>query len=417
MSEAPAATTVPATETCDALDQTLRESGASAALDLLVRRLDEAGDYRALLDAFLLKARHELGLPLVAVSGFTDAPEDLKTRYEERYVEAIRTVGGKLLAAGEIASAFPYFRAIGETEPVVKAIEAYQPADGDERLGQVVEVAFNQGAHPRKGFELILTHYGTCSAISAFEHLPRDEATRQSCADRLVRQVHEHLVANLRSEIAQRGQPLPPEGSTPIGDLIAGRDWLFADEAYHIDVSHLSSTVRVSPLLAEPATIALAVELTDYGRRLSVRHRYEGDPPFEDVYADHGIYLRALLGQDADAAVAHFRARLAPTPTPPPTPAEAEPEDDLGFGENGRDDPVVAQVLVGLLVRLGRLDEAIDVASEFLAGLPESSLFCPGVSQLCQRAGQPARLAQIAREHGDLVHYTAAILQSGAGSP
>ena len=134
---------------------------------------------------------------------------------------------------------------------------------------------------------------------------------------KLVRQVHEHLAARATSafEIATaRCQPLPAEANTPIGDLIEGRDWLFADEAYHIDVSHLSSTVRVSPLLADPATIALAAELTDYGRRLSVRHRYEGDPPFEDVYSDHAIFLIALLGQDADAAIAHFRAKLAPDP-------------------------------------------------------------------------------------------------------
>jgi len=412
MSEAPAAATGPATETFDALDRALRESGAAAATELLVRRLDESRDYRALLDALLLKARHDLGLPLVQVEGSAGLPEDLRAAYEERYVEAIRTVGNKLLAAGEIPGAFPYFRAIGETEPVVRAIEAYEPAEGDERIGQIVEVAFNQAAHPRKGFELILKHYGTCSAITAFEHLPRDEATRQSCADRLVRQLHEHLVANLRSEIAQRGQPLPPEG-TPIGELVEGRDWLYADEAYHIDVSHLSSTVRVSPLLDDPATIALAAGLTEYGRRLSVRHRYEGDPPFEDVYADHGVYLKAVLGEDVEAAIAHFRGKLVPTPLPDQTETEADPE----FYDAGRNNAVVAQVLVGLLVRLGRLDEAIDVASEYLTGLPESSLFCPGVSQLCQRAGQPARLARISRAHGDLVQYTAAILQAGPQTP
>jgi hypothetical protein len=52
------------------------------------------------------------------------------------------------------------------------------------------------------------------------------------------------------------------------------------------------------------------------------------------------------------------------------------------------------------------------VAAEHLAGYPESALFCPGVAQLCQRAGRPDRLAAIAREQGDLVNYTAAILQA-----
>jgi hypothetical protein len=409
MSSAPAATG-PATETFDALARALRESGPTALLDLLVRQLDERRDARGLLEALLLKARHELGLPLVQVGNLAEIPDDLKAKYEQRYVDAIRTVGGKLLAGGDIPGAWPYFRAIGETEPVVRAIEAYEPGDDDERIGQVVEVAFNQGAHPKKGFELILRHYGICSAISSFEHLPRDETTRTTCAERLVGQLHEHLVSNLRAEIAHRGQPLPPEG-TPIGDLITGRDWLFNDDAYHIDVSHLMSTVRVSPLLTDPAPIALAAELTDYGCRLSGRHRYEGDPPFEDVYADHRVYLNALLGRDVDAAIAHFRAKLASPPASPDTPNDTESDPDGPV----RDDPVPAQVLVGLLARLGRLDEAIDVAAGHLAGLPESSLFCPGVSLLCQRAGQPDRLARIAREQGDLVHYAAAILQTGPG--
>jgi hypothetical protein len=404
MSEAPAATG-PASETFDDLDRALRDSGAAAAVDLLVRRLDERGDFRTLLDALLLKARLDLGLPLVQTGSLVDLPEDVRSKYEERYVEAIRLVGGKLLAAGDVAGAFPYFRAIGETEPVVKAIEAYETSGEDETLGQVVEVAFNQGAHPRKGFELILAHYGTCSAISAFEHLPRDESVRQACADRLVKQLHEHLVANLRAEIAHRGQPLPAEGA-PIVELVEGRDWLFAEESYHIDVSHLAATVRISPLLADPATIAQAAGLTEYGRRLSARHRYEGDPPFEDVYEDHRVYLRTLLGQDVEAGLAHFRNKLAPV----------DPGSDPDEGPE-RNDPMTAQVLVGLLVRLGRLDEAIDVAAEHLAGVPETSLFCPGVSQLCQRAGKPARLARISRENGDLVHYTAAILQAGPGAP
>jgi hypothetical protein len=189
--------------------------------------------------------------------------------------------------------------------------------------------------------------------------------------------------------------------------LIERRDWLFADDAYHIDVSHLSATVRVSPLLTDPAATALAAELAEYGRHLSHRHRFEGEPPFEDVYADHAVYLNALLGKDTEEALTHFRAKMTP-------PADAAPAAEADFDEYERpfDPAPAAQVLVGLLVRLGRLDEAIEVAATHLAGIPEGSLFCPGVSQLCQRAGRPDRLARIARDKGDLVNFAAARLQS-----
>jgi hypothetical protein len=397
MMDAPAANaTSPASETeaFRALEQTLRTAGPGATLDHLVAHLSAEGKSRALLDALLLKARHELGLPLIQEGSLTELAEPLRTDYEARYVEAIRTVGTRVLEAGDIAAAWPYFRAIGETEPVARAIDAYRPVEDDERIGAIIDVAFNQGANPRRGFELILEQYGTCSAITAFEHLSSDETNRVASADRLVRRLHEDLVANLRAEIAQRGQLLPPEGA-PIAQLLEGRPWLFADDAYHIDISHLSAVVRIAPLLSDPATIARAVELTDYGRNLSPRHLSEGEPPFEDHFADHGAYLRALVGDDADVAVRHFRAKLGP--------AEGE----------GQEGTLPAQILVGLLLRLGRLEEAIDVAAEYLAGIPESALGCPSVAQLCQRAGQPARLAQIARSHGDLVHYAAAILQAG----
>jgi hypothetical protein len=395
---APAAGAEPEPETTalfDALEATLRAQGPAAALDALIATLSQRGEFRALLDALLLKARHELGLPLIQLGSLADLPEPQRTQFEDRYVTAIRHVGGRLLDAGDIPGAWPYFRAIAEKEPVAAALEAYAPTEGDEQVGPIIEVAFNQGAHPRKGFELILDHYGACSAITAFEHLPPDEPTRIAAADRLVRHLHAQLAASLRGDIARRGQPLPPEG-TPILGLIAEREWLFADDAYHIDISHLGAVVRVAPLLTDPATIALAVELAEYGRRLSPRHQYDGDPPFERLYEDHAIYLRALLGEDVEAALAHFRAKLPP----------------LGSSEG---DTLPAQVLVRLLVRLDRVDEAIDVAAEHLAGLPEAALLCPSLPQLCHRAGRPDRLAQSARARGDLVHYAAAILQ-GSGA-
>ena len=375
----------------ETLDRSLATSNPVEALAQLATTLADRGEFRALLDARLLQARLELGLPLVQAGSLADIAEPARSQYEERYVEAIREVGKRLLDAGEIGGAWAYYRAIAEKEPVAAAIEAYEPAENDEKIGQVVEVAFNQGVHPRKGFGLILDHYGTCSAISAFEALPPDEATRVACADRLVRRLHDDLTANLRAEIARRGQPLPPDG-TPIGELIAGREWLFVDDSYHLDVSHLASTVRLTPLLSDHSTVALAVGLTDYGRNLSERHRYDGDPPFEDHYGDHGLYLRALLGQDVDSAIAHFRSKLA------------DPDPD------GRDEAIAAQVLVRLLVRLGRTEEAVELAAEHLAHLPDSSLACPSISQLCQDLGRLDRLAEIARGRGDLVNYAAARL-------
>src|SRR5947199_9355864 len=88
----------------DDLERALRASGPVAVLDRLVDRLNADGDFRGLLDALLLRARHDLGLPLIQTGSLAELPEALRSQYEERYVEAIRLVGGKLLGAGEIAA-------------------------------------------------------------------------------------------------------------------------------------------------------------------------------------------------------------------------------------------------------------------------------------------------------------------------
>ena len=380
----------------DALEGTLRRSGPPGAIEQLIGHLDQTGDYRSLLDALLLKDRYDLNLPLIQVGGLSNLAEPVRTQFEDRYVEAIRLVGSKFLAAGDIPTAWTYFRVIAEPEPVKAALDRYEADRDAERLGLVIDVAFNQGANPRRGFELILDQYGTCSAITALEQVPPgDAATQIACIERLIRHLHAQLVFSIRGDLAQRGHAVPGEAAS-IAELIAGRDWLFADEAYHIDVSHLSATVRYAIMVSDPAILALAVDLTEYGRRLASRLQLAGMPPFEQTFEDHRVFLRALLGQDVDAAINHFRKKL-----------EAVVDDAL-------EKSMPAQVLVNLLVRLEKIDEAIDLAAERLAHLPEQALTCPGFAQLCQQRGRMDRLAEVARQRGDLVHFLAARLQDKA---
>jgi hypothetical protein len=375
------------------LEDALRDDGPSAALEKLIAHLDSQGQYRTLLDALLLKARHELGLPLITSGSLASLPEPARSQYEEKYVDAIRSIGERHLGTGDIPSAWAYYRAIAENEPVARAIRDYEPSANDERLGAIIEVAFNHGVSPDRGFELILNHYGTCPAITAFEQLPPTEAAaRTTCATMLIRHLHRDLAANIRSEITTRGENLPAVG-TPIADLLIDRDWLFTDESYHIDVSHLAAVVRMSLLVSDRDVMELAVDLTEYGRRLSPRLVFDGPPPFEKIFEDHGIYLKALLGREVIQAVDHFRGKLT---------GEAVDHDDVALA---------AQTLVSLLDRLGQVDAAINVAATHLAGFPETALACPGVAELCLRAGQPGRLATIAREQGDPVTFTAALLE------
>ena len=375
----------------------LEAQGPSAAVDLLIKNATEKAQSRPLLDALLLKARLDLGLQPAGIVS-EHLPAELKIKYEDRYVEALRSVGQLLLDRGEIIAAWPYFRVIGEKEPVREAIENFDPSLADEHtLGAIIDIAFQQQVHPIKGFSWVLDRYGICSAISSFEAMPGDEKTRSEAAALLTKALYDQLQYSLASEIERR-DGLRPSASASVREMITGKAWIYDDDAYAIDVSHLSSVVRLSPLLKSQESITLAAELAQYGTGLSDRFRYDGLPPFEDIYADHAIYLNALAGIDVEVAVKHFQSKVR----------------ELTFEDDQPSDPLQtlpAQTLARLLFRLGRTEDAIAVAAEHLMESPESYLMCPTVSAMCRDANRPDLLAKAAEKIEDWALFLGARIE------
>ncbi len=143
--------------------------------------------YRRLFDARLMQKRLELGLPLVSAAGIGDVPKELQQAYQDASVHAAREVGELILADRDIPQAWPYFRAIGDTGPIVQALDTFDVADADtpesqEALGAAIHIAFQEGVHPRKGFELILKHYGLCRAITMFGAYPERDGRQRIAA-------------------------------------------------------------------------------------------------------------------------------------------------------------------------------------------------------------------------------------------
>src|SRR5207247_1071093 len=127
---------------------------------------------------------------------------------------------------------------------------------------------------------------------------PRDE--QAPAARLLLRQLHEDLVANVKADIArQEGQP--PNAQT-LRELVHDRDWLFQDNSYHLDTTHLAATVRIARALTDPDDLRLALDLTEYGRRLGQPFQYQGDEPFGEMYPANALYFHALLGENIDEA-------------------------------------------------------------------------------------------------------------------
>ena len=133
--------------------------------------------------------------------------------------------------------------------------------------------------------------------------------------------------------------------------------------------------------------------MADYGSRLGPMFQYSEDPPFERVYDDRGVYLRALLGEEVDRAVKHFEDKAACS-------------DPDQYGSRP------AQVLVEFLARLERYDEAIHAFRRYLSDVAAEDLSCPSLLQLCQMAGDFEQLKQVAKEQSDPLSYMAGLLQS-----
>jgi hypothetical protein len=384
----------------DELEQTLVREGADSAIDQLCSRLRDEKDYTSLFYALLLKERHALGVSPVPTGPSTELPEAIHGRYEDAIRDAARLVGGLHLEGGELPQAWAYFRMIGEPAKVREALDAYRPGD-EEDLQPLVNIAFYEGVHPTKGFDWVLNRYGLCNAITTLssQELPHTPEAKQECIKMLVRALYSELRERLIAEITRHdGQPpaeasLPADSAGVIHKLMQGRAWLFADEFYHIDVSHLSSVVQLAERLSSGPELGMLCELCEYGTHLSGRFINRGDPPFENLYEAYDHYYSVLAGTEVEKHLDYFRQQAE----------SADPETVGTFP---------AEVLVNLLLRLERPVDALAVARKYLAKADNRRLTCPGIADLCQKVKDYRTLAEVAREQGDAVHFMAGLLAS-----
>jgi hypothetical protein len=387
----------------DKIEQICQAQGPAAAVDELVRVLEGQRDWHRLFDALLLRRKLEMGLPTVRPASFDRIPEDRQSEFEESYIEAARRVGRALLAEHNIPQAWMYLRTVREPQAVTEALDRIDAErDLPDNVDDLISVALYERAHPVKGLELMLKSRGTCNTISAF-----DQATAQISAEErlrgaelLVKHLYQELLQSVRRDIERRSaeQGIEPPQPGTLLEAIDGRDWLFEDGNYHIDVSHLSAVVRFARFLnPDSPELPMAAQLCGYGARLSQQFQYPADPPFDDYYGAHLEFFNVLLGGGRRKSLAYFRERLE----------NAQETDDRRL---------IAYVLVDLLVRTGMLEEAALLAAEHLRDLDESSGF--SFAQLSEEAGRLDLFRDVAREREDLIGFTAALVgQPGKRHP
>ncbi len=378
------------------LESALTSGGPDQALAQAVQLLRSQKKYHELFEVLKMQVRRRIGLPLLYSDSGDSLGERERTQLEEGLVAACREVGTLLLQGGSVREGWMYLRPVGDRAEAVRLLAAIEPSE--ENTEDLIEVCLHEGIDIGRGFGLVLSSYGTCSSITTYDNsvARRPRAEQQPAATQLLHRVHADLVASVKHDIArQEGQE--PQQRT-LRDLMLDREWLFQENAYHLDTTHLAATVRIARALSEPADLRMALDLTEYGRRLSQQFQYHGDEPFAEMYPAHAHYFQALLGENVEEALAYFQSK-------------AEMLDAQYHGLA----PV--ETYVDLLARVGRHRQAIDAAVKLSPKGVQPIGQAPSLLELAEKAGDFSPVLNYCREKGDLLGFTAALVQGAASRP
>ncbi|MBA2113419.1 hypothetical protein [Bremerella alba] len=376
-------------EVFDQFRQHIQESGSLAAIENMIEYFRQEKQHVQLFEMYKLRARAKLGLPLLFPGVSEDLSEEQRTKLEDALVEACDEVGRLLLDAGQIREGWYYLRPVGDKAPVIEALNEIEV--DEENLEDLIEVALYEGVAPEIGFRWMLEHYGTCNSVTTYEQqlAGMPPAAQQPLAALLLDHVYTELMGTVSADVSHQEGTEPQEKT--LSEIIAPRDWLFANSAYHIDTSHLAATVRFSRVLRDEVHLRKALELVDYGSRLDQAFQYEQTPPFTDLYPSHKLYFQTLLGESAESGLAYFREK-----------AEAS--------DIRREGSLAIETYIELLSRLGHHDQALETALEMIPPGIHTIGISPSLIELSENAGNFQRLAEHSKELGDPLGYATALL-------
>lgn len=375
----------------DQLSESNLHASPELTIQLLVDFLRKNRQFRELFEALKMQHRIQEGLPAVHYDGAAPLTNEQQDRLERKLLDACREVGMGFLGEGRIEEGWMYMRPVGDRAATAKALEPIPVTQ--ENLEVLLHVLVQEGIDVGRGTMLSLQHRGTCNTITMMDSVVslHGRIEQQKGVEVLVRHVHRELLTSMKSDWERREQSSPP-AETALELLQQRPQWL-KDGSYHLDTTHLSSTVRFARVLDQLDAIRLAKDLAEYGRRLHPQYQYAGEEPFADHYAMSIGFFDALLGERVDATLKLFLQK-------------AESVDPQEHGT------VAIETYADLLARVGRPLEALQF---LLKRTPTGQRPCgiaPSILELSQMANEYQPMLQQTRERGDLIGYVAALLQA-----
>ena len=363
---------------------------ANEAIEALIQHFENQQQYHELFEALKMRLRTNLGLNPAQAEREEPLDEENETKMERGLLDACRHVGERLIRQGKVREGWMYLRPVGDREFAAKAMQAVEP--NDENVDELLEILLHEGVDVGRGYALSLEQMGTCNSITMFESslAARPRSDQQIAANLLVRHVHAELIGNLKRDIAQREEKEPEENTAE--ELIKSRPDMLRDGSYHMDTSHLASTIRFARVLDDPDVLGLALDIAIYGRQLHPQYQYPGEEPFLDLYPASCAFFRALLGQQVEAGIRYFMQK-------------ADSVDQEQFGT------VAVEVLIDLMSRCGKHEEALAAYKKRMPKDARSLGIAPSLLQLSQRLGKFDAMKEICKDRSDLLGFAAATLQ------
>jgi hypothetical protein len=380
------------TDIFDLLDQ--KRDDSSEMLDRMVEHFRRSRQPMELFEALKMRTRCRLALPLVTSEDEPVRPEDVERQLEVGLLDACREAGTMLIEEGRVAEGWMYLRPTGDTELARQLIGRVDISE--DNYDEMIQVLLHEGIDVGRGFQAVIDHQGTCNSITLYEQslATRGKPDRKAAASRLLDHLYDELISLVRADVASRESPAGEDET--LSEMIEKRRWILEDGGYHLDTTHLSSTVRIAALLDDPVQLKKAWELTQYGRRLHHQFQYPGEEPFVDFYPAHAAYFSILLGDHVEAGLKMFERK-------------ASSVDAAAQGT------AAIETYVDLLDRVGRPTEAVEAAIELVPDELPPQRIVPLLLEIAGRAKAKGDLAAFeailnyCKKHNDVLGYAAVL--------
>jgi hypothetical protein len=377
-------------ETSEKVLAILDEEGSLAAADRLLDIFRERKQFAELFEVHKMRSRIAIGLSPVATPDDPALTEEQQDQLERAMLEACREVGTALLQLGRLEEGWMYMRPVGDRAASAAALSGVSVTD--ENLDALIHLYVHESVDVGRGTALSLEHRGVCNTITMMDSAvsQHGRTEQQAAVSVLVRHVHAEVLAAVHGDLQRRG--LSGSDSETLAQALEQNPNLMTDGGYHMDTTHISSTVRFSRVLDEPATLRLGLDLAVYGTYLHSNYQYPGDEPFSDLHASTAAFLRTLLGEKVDQGLRLFRSRA----------------EDLNVAEHGT---VAIETYADLLARIGKNEEALKFLVRRMPVGERPCGIAPSLLELCSATGDFQPMIDQARDREDLVGFAAAVLQ------